>query len=173
MSKKLLSMVICIVMLTLLLTGCGGPVPPADSGSSGDSDDLNFAIIVKSYQSTYWLAAVKGATEQMNKKGVNATFNGPNSESDIADQVQMFNDAINSKPDGIGLLLVILLLCLTHSRQLKMQVFLLSPLTQVFLMHLLDLYFATASTTTIKQALQQQKVFGQLLRVELREQVVL
>ena len=103
MSKKLLSMVICIVMLTLLLTGCGGPVPPADSGSSGDSDDLNFAIIVKSYQSTYWLAAVKGATEQMNKKGVNATFNGPNSESDIADQVQMFNDAINSKPDGIGL----------------------------------------------------------------------
>ena len=39
----------------------------------------------------------------MNARGGSCTFNGPNSESDIADQVQMFNDAINSKPDGIGL----------------------------------------------------------------------
>ena len=124
MSKKLLSIVLCIVMVTSLLAGCGGgsnepaakpaesaaapskPAEPAAETKTADAADAggqNFAIIVKSYQSTYWLAAVKGATDQMNAKGVTCTFNGPNSESDIADQVQMFNDAINSKPDGIGL----------------------------------------------------------------------
>ena len=30
-------------------------------------------------------------------------FVGPNSESDIADQVQMLNSAINAKPAAIGL----------------------------------------------------------------------
>ncbi len=120
MSKKLLSIILCIVMVASLLAGCGGAATPAQSSApapasskpadpapvaSQPADDkgLNFAIIVKSYQSTYWLAAVKGATAQMEAKGVTSTFNGPNSESDIADQVQMFNDAINSKPDGIGL----------------------------------------------------------------------
>ena len=118
--KKLLSIALCIVMVASLLAGCGGSATPAQSSAPAPAsskpadpapvasqpaadEELNFAIIVKSYQSTYWLAAVKGATAQMEAKGVTCTFNGPNSESDIADQVQMFNDAINSKPDGIGL----------------------------------------------------------------------
>ncbi len=121
MSKKLLSIVLCFVMVASLLAGCGGgaaepadkpaandpapskPAEPAPEAKPVEAAGQNFAIIVKSYQSTYWLAAVKGATDQMNAKGVTCTFNGPNSESDIADQVQMFNDAINSKPAGIGL----------------------------------------------------------------------
>jgi len=114
MSKKLLSIIFCIVLIASLLAGCGGTTSgPATSGSTAKpaetttqaktDEPFNFVVIVKSYQSTYWLAAVKGATEQAKAKGVNCTFNGPNSESDIADQVQMFNDAINSKPDGIGL----------------------------------------------------------------------
>ena len=115
MSKKLLAVIFCIVLISSLLAGCGGPASgpaapdtskPADtsSGTGADAEEpLNFVLIVKSYQSTYWLAAVKGAEEQAKARGVNCTFNGPNSESDIADQVQMFNDAINSKPDGIGI----------------------------------------------------------------------
>lgn len=120
MDKKLLSIVLCFVMVASLLAGCGGgAAKPADKAAAQEpapskaaepasenkpaAGGQNFAIIVKSYQSTYWLAAVKGATDQMNAKGVTCTFNGPNSESDIADQVQMLNDAINSKPDGIGL----------------------------------------------------------------------
>ena len=118
MSKKLLSLILCFVMVASLLAGCGGSTPvqssaPAtsqpteqqsqDTNKPAEDKGLNFVIIVKSYQSTYWLAAVKGAQDQMKARGVNATFNGPNSESDIADQVQMFNDAINSKPDGISI----------------------------------------------------------------------
>jgi len=122
MRKKWLPIVLCIVMVAALLAGCGAAQEPAASASTPEAaapasseaapeattaapaaGGQNFAIIVKSYQSTYWLAAVKGATDEMNAKGVTCTFNGPNSESDIADQVQMFNDAINSKPAGIGI----------------------------------------------------------------------
>jgi len=116
MSKKLLAIIFCIVLITSVLAGCegtksgqtaaGDTSKPAETSSGTKTDaekPLNFIIIVKSYQSTYWLAAVKGAEEQAKARGVNCTFNGPNSESDIADQVQMFNDAINSKPDGIGI----------------------------------------------------------------------
>ncbi len=35
--------------------------------------------------------------------GVKANCTGPNAESDIADQVNMLNSAINNEPDGIGL----------------------------------------------------------------------
>lgn len=65
--------------------------------------DYTFEIIVKSYQSSYWQAAVKGIDEQAAKLGVTVNSTGPNAESDIADQVNMLNSAINNEPDGIGL----------------------------------------------------------------------
>ena len=54
-----------------------------------------FPMLVKSFQSTYWDAA--------QELGVTYTAQGPNSESDIADQLNMLNSAINSSPKGIGL----------------------------------------------------------------------
>lgn len=65
--------------------------------------ELHFAIIVKSFQSTYWQAAVKGVDKACSELGVKADCNGPANESDIADQVQMLNSAIEAAPDGIGL----------------------------------------------------------------------
>jgi ribose transport system substrate-binding protein len=62
--------------------------------------------IVKSFQATYWQAALKGmdqAVSELGKDKITYTAQGPNSESDIADQVNMLNSAISSKPNGIGL----------------------------------------------------------------------
>lgn len=75
---------------------------PADDAAGG-SKDYKFEIIVKSYQSSYWQAAVKGIEEEAAKLGVTVSCTGPNAESDIADQVNMLNNAINNAPDGIGL----------------------------------------------------------------------
>lgn len=77
------------------------PAEPAEPATTGG--DYNFEIIVKSYQSSYWQAAVKGVDEAANRLGVKVSCTGPNSESDIADQVNMLNNAIANKPDGIGL----------------------------------------------------------------------
>ena len=90
----------------------------ATASSSGSGTDLlkgtefegvkaksayNFTMIVKSFQSTYWQAAIKGMDQAKAELGVTYTAQGPNSESDIADQVNMLNSAISSKPNGIGL----------------------------------------------------------------------
>ncbi len=65
--------------------------------------DYKFEIIVKSYQSSYWQAAVTGVNQKAEELGVTVNCTGPNAESDIADQVNMLNNAINNAPTGIGL----------------------------------------------------------------------
>lgn len=96
MKKKILALVLCTAMAATMV-GCGG------SGDSKKDDKLNFDIIVKSYQSSYWQAAVKGVNAKAKELGVDVKCTGPNAESDIADQVNMLNNAINNNPDGIGL----------------------------------------------------------------------
>lgn len=128
MKKKILSVVLCATMIASLLAGCGGKseessAPAADTGVSSSEDaapaedssseeapvqenvggDYKFEIIVKSYQSSYWQAAVTGVNQAAAELGVTVSCTGPNAESDIADQVNMLNSAINNAPDGIGL----------------------------------------------------------------------
>ena len=62
-----------------------------------------FPMMVKSFQSTYWDAAQEGMKKAAEELGVTYTPQGPNSESDIADQVNMINTAIASNPVGLGL----------------------------------------------------------------------
>lgn len=75
-----------------------------DAGSSeGGSKGYSFQMIVKSFQSTYWQAAIQGVDQAKAELGVEVEANGPANESDIADQVQMLDSAIEKKPDGIAL----------------------------------------------------------------------
>ncbi|MCR5791117.1 MAG: substrate-binding domain-containing protein [Lachnospiraceae bacterium] len=66
-------------------------------------DAYNFPVDVKSFQSTYWQAALTGMDMAAEELGVTYDAHGPNSESDIADQVNMLNSDINSNPPGIAL----------------------------------------------------------------------
>lgn len=76
-----------------------------DAGDSGSSESkgYSFQMIVKSFQSTYWQAAIQGVEQAKAELGVEVEANGPANESDIADQVQMLDSAIQKKPDGIAL----------------------------------------------------------------------
>jgi len=67
------------------------------------NEAYDFPIIVKSFQSTYWQAALKGMDMAAEELGITYKAQGPNSESDIADQVNMLDSAINNGPAGIGL----------------------------------------------------------------------
>ncbi|MEE0955774.1 MAG: substrate-binding domain-containing protein [Eubacterium sp.] len=67
------------------------------------NEAYEFPMIVKSFQSTYWGAAIKGMDKAAAELGVTYKAQGPNSESDIADQVNMLNSAISASPKGIGL----------------------------------------------------------------------
>lgn len=120
MKKKLLAILMCAV-LALSMVACGGKEEPAAEAPAATEEaateeaateettgaaDLKFEVIVKSFQSTYWQAAVKGVYQACAEQGIpeaNVNCNGPANESDIADQVQMLNDAIAKAPNGIGL----------------------------------------------------------------------
>ena len=89
--------------------------PAATPGGSGEytggtqfdgvtaKEAYKFPVDVKSFQSTYWQAALKGMDMAKEELGVDYDAHGPNSESDIADQVNMLNSDINSNPPGIAL----------------------------------------------------------------------
>ena len=67
------------------------------------AEAYDFQIVVKSFQSTYWQAALQGMDMAAEELGVTYSAQGPASESDIADQVNMLNSAIEGGPAGIGL----------------------------------------------------------------------
>ena len=97
MKKKVLAVLLGGCMVAGLLAGCGGG---SDSSSSDNGDaaatdegsgggDYHFEVVVKSFQSTYWQAAIQGIDAAVEELGVKVNTTGPNAESDIADQVNM------------------------------------------------------------------------------------
>lgn len=125
MKRRILATLLSVAMVATVLVGCGAKeevapatkeaapaaeeAAPATEETSSTTEeastaaDLRFEVIVKSYQSSYWQAAVTGVNQKAEELGVTVNCTGPNAESDIADQVNMLNSAINSAPDGIGL----------------------------------------------------------------------
>jgi len=110
MKKKVLAVLLGGCMVVGMLAGCGskgGETKTTDEENktegSGDSKGYHFEVVVKSFQSSYWQAAVQGINQACDELGVTANTTGPNAESDIADQVNMLNNAINKDPDGIAL----------------------------------------------------------------------
>ena len=67
------------------------------------NEAYDFPMMVKSFQATYWDAAQEGMKKAADELGVTYKAQGPNSESDIADQINMINTAIAAKPAGLGL----------------------------------------------------------------------
>lgn len=111
MKKRVLAVLLGGCMVAGLLAGCGGSPSSSNSDSSsndnsadaGSGKDYHFEVVVKSFQSSYWQAAVQGIEQAEEELGVTTNTTGPNAESDIADQVNMLNNAINQAPDGIAL----------------------------------------------------------------------
>lgn len=82
----------------------------ASETGSGSGEKYHFEIVSKGFQSTYWQAVYKGAKGELAKLNTEAgyqkysmNFVGPDSESDVAVQVQEFASALNAKPNAIGL----------------------------------------------------------------------
>lgn len=128
MKKKLLGVLLSAAMVGTMLAGCGSTPAESDNtnneassddgqtadagddanadnadGDSKPAGDLSIEIVSKGFQHQYWQAVLKGANQKADELGVKINFVGPNSESDIADQVQMLTNAINAAPNAIAL----------------------------------------------------------------------
>lgn len=125
MKKKVLSVLLSVTMVAAMVIGCGNTATETKTDDAATTDekteepaeetkedtekadvatgDMSFEIVSKGFQHQYWQAVLKGADNKAKELGVKINFVGPNTESDIADQVQMLNSAINNSPAGIGL----------------------------------------------------------------------
>lgn len=107
MKRKLLSVLLCSTMICAIPAGVMAAEQEAPSLAQFDgltaNKEYSFNVIVKSNDSTYWQAAIDGMNKAAEELGVKITSQGPSSESDIADQVNMLNTAINSDYDAIAL----------------------------------------------------------------------
>ncbi len=92
--KKLVALILALVMVLGI--------------SAAFADEYHFEIVSKGFQSTYWQAVLKGAKEEVDKINaegadtITMNFVGPDSESDVAQQVQQFTSALNAAPAAIG-----------------------------------------------------------------------
>ena len=121
-AKKVMALMLCAAMVTSMSATAAfaaeekedaATEESADSTASEDptaqfdglkaNEAYEFPMMVKSFQSTYWDAAQEGMKKASKELGVDYKPQGPNSESDIADQVNMINTAIASNPVGLGL----------------------------------------------------------------------
>ena len=127
MKKKVLGTLLSVAMAATLLAGCGAKpaateapaadapaeteAPAADAPAETEAPaaeapaagGFHFEIVSKGFQHQYWQAVLKGAEEKTAELGDTMNFVGPNSESDIAPQVQMLDAAIAANPAAIGL----------------------------------------------------------------------
>ncbi|MCV2394254.1 ABC transporter substrate-binding protein [Actinotalea sp. M2MS4P-6] len=96
----------------LVLAACssGGTTDDASSGGdssssssdAGSGDELYVALISKGFQHQFWQAVKLGAEQAADELGVRMTFDGPDSEAEVEQQLQQLQTALNANPDAIG-----------------------------------------------------------------------
>jgi len=120
MKKRFLAVAVAGLM-AISLAGCGGG---SNSGSSeadkttaaaADSSKADASkteasaggkkinVIAKGFQHQFWKAVELGSKKAAEEFGVEVTFQGPDNESAIAQQVEYLNAAIANKPTAICL----------------------------------------------------------------------
>ena len=121
-AKKVMALMLCAAMVTSMSATAAFAAEEKEDAATEESADSTaaedptaqfdglkaneayvFPMMVKSFQSTYWDAAQEGMKKASKELGVDYKPQGPNSESDIPDQVNMINTAIASNPVGLGL----------------------------------------------------------------------
>ena len=94
-----------VAALTLGLAACssGSDANTGDgSAASANTDQKYVALISKGFQHQFWQTVQKGAQQAADEFNVRITFDGPDSEAEVEQQLQQFQTALNGKPDAIG-----------------------------------------------------------------------
>lgn len=104
MMKKIISIgLMALLLLSAVLTGCSSSASSDKTDEKTNKDKKEIALIVKSVDSEYWLTVKAGAEKAAKELGANVTFKGAQTETDIAGQISIVENAINQKVDAIAL----------------------------------------------------------------------
>ena len=125
-TRKLMAALLSTVMVVSALTACGGSGNKTTSTKSAtsaasttsnasaakssaaastttDGGSKHIDVIAKGFQHQFWKAVELGTQNAAKEFGVEVTFQGPDNESAIAQQVEYLNTAIAKKPSAICL----------------------------------------------------------------------
>lgn len=119
MKKRFLAAA-AMVMALVSLTACAGSSTETTTAAAGDSSqaqsadgestaaqaasgDMHIDVIAKGFQHQFWKAVEQGSNKAAQEFGVTVTFQGPDNESAIAQQVEYLNAAIAKQPTAICL----------------------------------------------------------------------
>lgn len=89
------------VVLLVLVALVAFAMPVFSSGQG--EEEAYVAIVSKGFQHDFWQQVKIGSEEAAEEYGVDMTFEGPPSESDVQEQVQMLNNALAKNPQAIAL----------------------------------------------------------------------
>ncbi len=98
--KRTIGAVVGLAAAALVLAGCA-----SDGGGSTDAaggDTPYVALVSKGFQHQFWQAVKSGAEQAAEEYGVEITFEGPDTEADVDQQIQMLQTALDKSPDAVG-----------------------------------------------------------------------
>ncbi|WP_159605071.1 ABC transporter substrate-binding protein [Agromyces humi] len=93
--------VVGLAAAALVLAGCasdGG----GGSADAGGGDTPYVALVSKGFQHQFWQAVKSGAEQAAEEYGVELTFEGPDTEADVDQQIQMLQTALDKSPAAVG-----------------------------------------------------------------------
>lgn len=95
--KKMIAAMVGIVSLAAAMTGCA-----SGSSDSASSDKIYVALESKGFQHQFWQAVKAGAEQAGKEFGVEVSFDGPDTEADVDQQLQQLQTILDKNPSAIG-----------------------------------------------------------------------
>ena len=99
--KRTMGAIAGAVAAALILAGCANDGGGSDTGG-GDGDKPYIALVSKGFQHQFWQAVKAGAEQAAEEFDVEITFEGPDTEADVDQQIQMLQTALDKSPAAIG-----------------------------------------------------------------------
>ena len=87
----------------LMIVGIVAAGFPLFAAGQGEDETMFVPVVSKGLQHQFWQTVRSGAEDAATEYGVDITFEGPASEADIQDQVQMFQNAMARGPAAVAL----------------------------------------------------------------------
>jgi len=116
-SKKTFLGLLAALLIAVLVAGCAVPVTPAtapaaeapaaesaaEEAPAAEGDLPYIAIISKGFQHQFWQAVQQGAEQAAEELGATITYEGPESETQVDRQLEMFQAALSRNPAAVCL----------------------------------------------------------------------
>ncbi|MGZ8438490.1 MAG: substrate-binding domain-containing protein [Candidatus Limnocylindrales bacterium] len=101
MSKRIVAILGALAILVGACSSGGTPSPSSGGGTAPSAGAPYISIVSKGFQHQFWQAVKKGAEDDAAKEGAQVNFMGPDTESNVDQQLNMLQTELAKKPAGL------------------------------------------------------------------------